>query len=105
MLLSDSRVAGLVSLAKAMVDRNDRMSLWRAYVAIEHAILDVKLKHNLEGEPSPKPAKKADLATAKLMLEKIDLSSDRKKLLYDLRACRDLLKAIVAGYDQRSTTS
>jgi hypothetical protein len=105
MLLSDSTVAGLVSQAKAMADRNDRMSLWRAYVAIEHAILDVKLRYHLEGEPPPKPAKKADLAAAKLMLEQIDLSSDKKKLLYDLRACRDLLKALVAGYDRRSTTS
>jgi hypothetical protein len=105
MLLSDSTVAGLVSQAKAMADRNDRMSLWRAYVAIEHAILDVKLRYHLEGEPPPKPAKKDDLAAAKLMLEQIDLSSDKKKLLYDLRACRDLLKALVAGYDRRSTTS
>jgi hypothetical protein len=88
-----------------MADRNDRMSLWRAYVAIEQAILDVKLKHHLEGEPSPKPIKKVDLATAKLMLEKIDLSSDKKQLLYDLRASRDLLKSLVASYDRRSTTS
>ena len=94
--MSDSRVDGLVSQAKAMVDSNDRMSLWRAYVAIEHAILDVKLMHHLEGEPPPKPAKKADLAAAKLMLERMDLSSDKKKLLYDLRTCRDALKAAVA---------
>jgi len=104
-MLRDSKVAELVSQAKAMADGKDRISLWRAYVAIEHAILDIKLRYRLEGEPPPKPAKKADLATARLMLGQIDLSSDEKKLLYDLRVCRDLLKALVASYDRRSTTS
>jgi|SRR5581483_1976463 len=104
-MLSDSKAAELVSQAKALADGNNRMSLWRAYVAIEHAILDIKLRYRLEGEPPPKPAKKADLATAKLMLDRIDLSSDKRKLLYDLRVCRDLLKALIASYDRRSTTS
>ncbi len=104
-MLSDSKAAELVSQAKTFADGNNRMSLWRAYVAIEHAILDIKLRYRLEGEPPPKPAKKADLATAKLMLDRIDLSSDKRKLLYDLRVCRDLLKALIASYDRRSTTS
>jgi hypothetical protein len=103
--LSDSKISELIRQAKAMADRSDKKSLWRAYVEIESAILDVKLRYHLEGEQPPKPTKKADLSTAKLMLEKIDLSSDKKKLLYDLRACRDVLKALVAGYERRSTTS
>jgi hypothetical protein len=101
------KVYELLIRTKAMVGyANDRMSLWHAYVATEYAILDLKLRYGLEGEPPPKPAKKADLATIKSMLEHIDPSSqDKKKLLYDLRACRDLLKALVAGYGRRSTTS
>ena len=39
------------------------------------------------------------------MLDQIDLSAaDSKKLLYDLRSCRDIIKALVAGYDDRRST-
>ncbi|HKU48709.1 MAG TPA: hypothetical protein VJP79_02045, partial [Nitrososphaera sp.] len=61
--------------------------------------------------PPAKPSRKVvDLALAKKLLDKIDTTtavavSDERKLLYDLRACRDVLKALVAGYDRRSTTS
>lgn len=103
--LLDDKVAGLVQQAKELAGNADRMSLWRAYVAIEYAILDVKMRHGLEGEARPAKPKKPDLEQARLMLGKIDLSADRKKLLYDLRACRDALKAVVAAYDRRSTTS
>ncbi len=85
-----------------------RTELWRAYVAIEYCILDLKLRHGIEGEAPPaRRAKKAvtDLSLAKSLLDRIDLSSDDKKLLYDLRACRDVLKSLVASYDRRSTTS
>ena len=76
----------------------DKVSLWRAYVALECAILDLKLRQGLEGNPPPKRVKSADLATAKLMIRRLDLSSqDKKKLLSDLRSCRDVVKAIVAG--------
>lgn len=98
----------LVAQAKAIVAGNpDRRSLWRAYVALEYAIIDIKLRHNLEGEvPPTKLARKAiNIEKARLMLAQIELSSDMKKLLYDLRACRDVVKALVAGYDRRSITS
>jgi hypothetical protein len=76
-------------------------SLWRAYVAVESAILDVKMRQGLEHEEPPAPpkrtAKRDDLlADARLRLARLDLSGDKKKLLYDLRACRDVLKAVLA---------
>jgi hypothetical protein len=103
----------LVGQAKAIVAATaaagdpDRASLWRAYIALEYAILDLKLRHRLEGEEPPKkPAKKAvSIAEARSMLDRIDLSAaDSKKLLYDLRSCRDIIKALVAGYDDRRST-
>jgi hypothetical protein len=98
----------LLDHAKAIVEgAPDRASLWRAYVALEYADLDLKLRHRLEGEAQPeKRAKKSvDITEARLMLTRIDLSSDKRKLLRDLRSCRDIIKALVAGYDRRSTTS
>lgn len=97
----------LVGKAKAIVAGDpDRASLWRAYVALEYAVMDLKLRHGLEGEEPPKPARKTvDLAEARLLLARLDLSSDKKKLLYDLRSCRDVVKAIVASYDRRSMMS
>jgi len=101
------RLDELVGKAKAIVAGDpDRASLWRAYVALEYAVMDLKLRHGLEGEALPKAAKKSvDLAEARSMLARLDLLSNRKKLLYDLRSCRDAVKAIVASYDRRSTTS
>lgn len=104
------RLEELVGRAKAIVAAGDpdRQSLWRAYVSVEYAILDLKLRHGLEGEAPPAKLgkKEATIASAKSMLGAIDLSSpDRKKLLRDLRTCRDVLKALVAGYGRRSTTS
>jgi hypothetical protein len=91
----------LVGQARSIVVESsnpDKVSLWRAYVALECAILDLKLRQGLEGNPPPKHVKSADLATAKLMIRHLDLSSqDKKKLLSDLRSCRDVVKAIVAG--------
>jgi hypothetical protein len=107
----DGKLDELVGQAKAIVAAAiaagdpDRASLWRAYIALEYAILDLKLRHRLEGEEPPKkPAKKAvSIAEARSMLDRIDLSAadDSKKLLYDLRSCRDIIKALVAGYDDR----
>lgn len=91
----------LVEQAKSIVlesSNPDRMSLWRAYVALEYAILDLKLRHGLEGNPPPKPVKSPDLTTVKSMISRLDLSSgDKKKLLDDLRLCRDIVKALVAS--------
>jgi hypothetical protein len=91
----------LVEQAKSIILENsnpDRMSLWRAYVALEYAILDLKLRYGLEGNPPPKPAKSADLAAARSMVMRLDLSSgDKKKLLYDMRSCRNVIKALVAS--------
>jgi hypothetical protein len=91
------RVKELVIQATAMLQEG---SLWRAYVAVESAILDLKLRNNLEGQSPPlspkRNAKKDDLvAAAKDGLAGLDFS-DKKKLLYGLRACRDTLKAAVA---------
>lgn len=94
------RLPELVAKAKAIVAGDpDGASLWRAYVALECAVMDLKLRHGLEGEAPPKPAKKpVDIAQARSMLARLDLSpsSDKKKLLYDLRSCRDVVKALVA---------
>ena len=91
----------LVEQAKLIIVESsnpDRVSLWRAYVALEYAILDLKLRHGLEGNPQPKPVKSADLSTAKSMIGRLDpSSSDKKKLLDDLRLCRDIVKALVAS--------
>jgi hypothetical protein len=91
----------LVEQAKSIILENsnpDRMSLWRAYVALEYAILDLKLRYGLEGNPPPEPAKSADLAAARSMVMRLDLSSgDKKKLLYDMRSCRNVIKALVAS--------
>jgi hypothetical protein len=100
----------LVEQAKSIVvasSNPDRASLWHAYVALEYAILDLKLHQDLEGNQPPKPAKSADLAAAKSMIGRLDPSAgDKKKLLYDLRSCRDMVKVLVASYnDVRSTTS
>jgi hypothetical protein len=91
----------LVEQAKSIVVESsnpDRLSLWRAYVALEYAILELKLRYGLEGNPPPKPVKSADLAAAKSMIGRLDLSSeDKKKLLEDLRTCRDIVKTLVAS--------
>jgi hypothetical protein len=67
----------------------------------------LKLRQGFEGNPPHKPVKSADLAALKSMIGRLDPSSgDKKKLLYDLRSCRDVVKALVANYnDVRSTTS
>ena len=110
MAAEEGKLGELVGRAKATLAAGDpdRQSLWRAYVAIEYAILDLKLRHGLEGEAPPaKLAKKAaTVASAKSMLDKnFHNWPGRKKLLRDQRACRDVLKALVAGYGRRSTTS
>jgi hypothetical protein len=102
------RVGELVEQVKAIVAGNpDKASLWRAYVALEYAVMDLKLRHNMEGEAPPeKPAKKAIyIAEARSMIARLNLSGDKRKLLRELRSCRDVVKALVAGYDRRSTTS
>ena len=95
--MGDDKVRTLVQQAAGAMQAADA---WRAYVAIEYAVLEVKLRHGLEHEPSPptvkRAAKKADLlALAGEKLTRLDYS-DAKKLLYELRACRDALKAATA---------
>lgn len=108
--MSSDKLDRLVEQAKSIVlasSNPDRASLWQAYVALEYAILDLKLRQGLEGKQPPKPVKSADLAATKSMIGRLDPSlGDKKKLLYDLRSCRDMVKALVASYnDVRSTTS
>lgn len=91
----------LDSLVQAAGRQLEDGSLWRAYVAVESAILDVKMRHGLEHEEPPTPPKRTAkkdhlLADAKSRLSRLDISGDKKKLLYDLRACRDALKAAIA---------
>lgn len=91
----------LIEQAKSILIESSnpgRLPLWRAYVALEYAILDLKLRYGLEGNPPPKPVKSPDLTTVKSMISRLDLSSgDKKKLLDDLRLCRDIVKALVAS--------
>jgi hypothetical protein len=92
------RVRDLVRQATEAMMSSDA---WRAYVAVEYAVLEIKMRHGLEHEPSPPPpkrtAKKADLlAIAGEKLALLDYDGDAKKLLYELRACRDALKASAA---------
>ena len=103
------KVEEQVEQARKLVAVNPgKPELWRAYVSIEYAILDLKLRGRIEHEPAPpKRGRKnpASLDLARTLLEKLDLAADSKKLLYDLRVCRDVLKSLVAAYDRRSTTS
>ena len=108
--MSLDKLERLIGQAKSIViasSNPDRMSLWRAYVALEYAILDLKLRQSLEGNPLPKAVQAVDLADAKLIIGRLDpYSDDKKKLLYDLRSCRNIVKALVESYnDKRSTTS
>jgi hypothetical protein len=110
--LSSDKLGRLVGQAESILvasSNPDRASLWHAYVALEYAILDLKLRHGLAGNQlPPTPVKSADLATAKSMISRLDPASvDKKKLLYELRSCRNIVKALVASYndDARSTTS
>jgi hypothetical protein len=95
--------------AKKLLAANPgKPELWRAYVSIEYAILDLKLRHRIEHAPAPpKRGRKnpVNIDLARSLLDKIDVAADAKKLLYDLRECRDVLKSLVAAYDRRSTTS
>lgn len=109
---TSDRVEELVNSAKMILSSDtepQRAVLWRAYVAIEYAILDLKLRYDLEGQPQPrKIGRKAEykISAAKSMLDRINpASADKKVLLHDLRSCRDLLKALVANQDRRSITS
>ncbi|MFL6493673.1 MAG: hypothetical protein ACJ70N_02585 [Nitrososphaera sp.] len=99
--LSLEKLYLLVEQAKSIVVKSstpDRMSLWRAYVALEYSILDLKLRHGLEGNSQPRTVKSADLADAKSIISRLDLSlGDKKKLLDDLRSARDILKALLAS--------
>lgn len=108
------KIRSLVEQARTLLEssnsddnnnNDDDESLWQAYVAIERAILAVKLRHpELEGEklpPAPKrTAKREDLiAAAKaamLQLTAVDAYGKTEETLYLLRTCRDALKAAVA---------
>ena len=110
--MSSDKLDRLLGQAKSILvasSNPDRDSLWHAYVALEYAILDLKLRHGLAGNQLPStPVKSADLAIARSMISRLDPTSvDKKKLLYDLRSCRNVVKALVASYngDMRSTTS
>jgi hypothetical protein len=100
-VISLEKLEGLVKQAQSIIASSsnpDRMSLWSVYVVLEYAILDLKLRHSLEGNSPPMPTKTVDFTTAKSMIDKLDPSSvDKKKLLYDLRSCRDIVKALVAS--------
>lgn len=82
-------------------EQPDESSIWRAYVALESAILDLKLAHNLEHEKQPsspkRNAKKDELIlAARKKLREIDVEGDKKALLYNLRSCRNALKALLS---------
>jgi hypothetical protein len=99
--LSLEKLYLLIEEAKSIVVKSstpDRMSLWRAYIALEYSILDLKLHHGLEGNSQPLTVKYADLTAAKSIISRLDLSlGDKKKLLEDLRSARDILKSLLAS--------
>jgi hypothetical protein len=111
------KVEELVARAKSILSSSGeepgKMDAWQAFVAVEYAILDLKLRSGIEGQTHParsakrakRTAQKADIDLARTLLGRIDFSSDKEKLLFDLRACRDVLKSIVASYGRRSITS
>ena len=119
--MSPEKVAELVGSAKNLFASAEDPgppgdSYWRAYVALEYAILDLKLRANLEQPGNAAPAKRkrakkqtiAELAeAAKQKVDAIDLAASPPELLRQLREGRDAAKALVAGYDKlrRSTTS
>jgi hypothetical protein len=98
---STSGLNRLEELARSAGKYLESGSLWQAYVAIESAILDVKIRYGLDTEDPPEPpkrnARKEDLVSdAKLRLSRLDVAGDKKKLLFELRSCRDALKAVLA---------
>lgn len=93
----DDKIRQLVQQAAQLVQAG---SLWDAYVALERAILELKLREGLEGEPMPpapkRTADRAGLVSGALAgLAQLDYGNG-KKLLYGLRSCRNMLKAAVA---------
>ena len=97
-------------------DNNNSLSLWRAYVDIEYAILVLKLSYNnvetnrqarfkksntkniTERKISTKPKDNDDdheIKRLKSVLRHLDFQ-DKKLLLSELRSKRDLLKKLVA---------
>jgi hypothetical protein len=104
----------LINQTKVYLDDNNgkptRSSLWCAYVSLEYAILDLKLRYNVHENSISKIEMKNKgvsnkssnenlhkenyIKIVKLKLEKADLL-DRKVLLSELRLCRDLLKNLV----------
>jgi hypothetical protein len=95
-------------------DNNDSLSLWRAYIDIEYAILVLKLsynnvetkrqarykKSNIKNLSKRKiPMKSEDdnyeIKRLKSVLRHLDFR-DKKLLLNELRSNRDLLKKLVA---------
>jgi len=92
----------LVQQASSILDSGlDEKSLWKAYVALESAILQLKLEHGLEHEPSPprpkRSAKESELiSVVKSKLSTLGVDGDKKLLLYNLRICRDALKILLS---------
>jgi hypothetical protein len=97
-------------------DNNDSLSLWRAYIDIEYAILVLKLSYNnVETKRQSRYKKKSKIKNLterkipmkpeddhnhqikrlKSVLRRLDFR-DKKLLLNELRSNRDLLKKLVA---------
>ena len=97
-------------------DNNDSLSLWRAYIDIEYAILVLKLSYNnVETKRQARYKKKGkiknlterkipmkpeddhnhEIKRLKSVLRRLDFR-DKKLLLNELRSNRDLLKKLVA---------
>lgn len=95
-------------------DNNDTLSLWRAYINIEYAILVLKLSYNnvetkrqarykksniknlIERKIPMKPEDdNHEIKRLKSVLRQLDFR-DKKLLLNELRSNRDLLKKLIA---------
>jgi hypothetical protein len=109
-----NKLCKLINQTKVCLDDNNgkptRSSLWRAYVSLEYAILDLKLRYSIHENSISKIEMKNKIVVnrslvenlykenyikiVKLKLERADLV-DKNVLLSELRLCRDLLKNLV----------
>ena len=116
----DSKIHSLLNYAITNLnsydsdDNNDSLSLWRAYIDIEYAILVLKLSYNNVETKRQARYKKSNIKNLskrkipmkpeddnyeikrlKSVLRHLDFR-DKKLLLNELRSNRDLLKKLVA---------
>jgi hypothetical protein len=122
---SDVKLYKLIDQATSALQTSGELDIWRAYVCVEYAILDLKLRYNIQeqtlntdtiitsanpavkqtgrkgtaNEPKSRKRQVASedhLGEVKARIQNLDLDQDRKILLQELRSCRDILKALAS---------